>query len=38
VGALLAANAASEVISFGRVIDSVAPLRWIDRLGSRRPA
>lgn len=26
-------NAASEVVSFSRVIDAVAPLRWIDRLG-----
>jgi hypothetical protein len=32
---LLALNLASEVVSFSRVIDSVAPLRWFDRLGSR---
>jgi hypothetical protein len=35
-GALLvlaALNAASEVVSFSRVIDAVPPLRWADRLG-----
>jgi UDP-N-acetylmuramyl pentapeptide phosphotransferase/UDP-N-acetylglucosamine-1-phosphate transferase len=30
---VLALNAASEVVSFSRVIDRVAPLRGIDRLG-----
>jgi hypothetical protein len=24
---------ASEVVSFSKVIDAVAPLRWLDRLG-----
>jgi UDP-GlcNAc:undecaprenyl-phosphate/decaprenyl-phosphate GlcNAc-1-phosphate transferase len=33
---LLAANVAAELVSFSRVIDAVAPLRWFDRLGSRR--
>jgi UDP-N-acetylmuramyl pentapeptide phosphotransferase/UDP-N-acetylglucosamine-1-phosphate transferase len=27
-------NLASERVSFSRVIDAVAPLRWFDRLGS----
>ncbi len=31
---LLALNAASEVVSFSRVIDGTPPLRWFDRLGS----
>jgi len=37
--ALLVLNAASEVVSFSRVIDRVAPLRWVDRAGrpSRYP-
>lgn len=35
---VLGLNVASEVVSFGRVIDAVAPLRWFDRLGSLRPA
>jgi UDP-N-acetylmuramyl pentapeptide phosphotransferase/UDP-N-acetylglucosamine-1-phosphate transferase len=34
---LLALNVAAELVSFSRVIDAVAPLRWFDRLGSRRP-
>lgn len=34
---LVGFNVASEVVSFGRVIDGVPPLRWFDRLGSRRP-
>jgi UDP-N-acetylmuramyl pentapeptide phosphotransferase/UDP-N-acetylglucosamine-1-phosphate transferase len=33
---LLALNLASEWISFSRVIEAVAPLRWFDHLGSRR--
>lgn len=32
---LLALNLISEVVSFTRVIDTVAPLRWLDRLGRR---
>jgi UDP-N-acetylmuramyl pentapeptide phosphotransferase/UDP-N-acetylglucosamine-1-phosphate transferase len=34
---LLAVNVAAELVSFSRVIDAVPPLRWFDRLGSRRP-
>lgn len=34
--ALVAATAASEVVSYSRVIDAMPPLRWIDRAG-RRP-
>ena len=34
---LLALNVAAELVSFSRVIDAVPPLRWFDRLGSRRP-
>jgi UDP-GlcNAc:undecaprenyl-phosphate GlcNAc-1-phosphate transferase len=30
---LVAATAASEVVSYSRVIDSVPPLRWVDRVG-----
>lgn len=30
---LVAVNIASEVVSFSKVIDAVAPLRWLDRLG-----
>lgn len=37
LGALVGANALSEVVSFTRVIDAVGPLRWFDRLGSVRP-
>jgi UDP-GlcNAc:undecaprenyl-phosphate GlcNAc-1-phosphate transferase len=33
---LAVATAASEVVSYSRVIDAVAPLRWLDRAG-RRP-
>jgi UDP-GlcNAc:undecaprenyl-phosphate GlcNAc-1-phosphate transferase len=33
---LLALNVAAELVSFSRVIDAVPPLRWFDRLGSRR--
>lgn len=32
----LLANAASEMVSFSKVIDAVGPLRWVDRLGSKR--
>lgn len=35
LGLLLGANVLSELISFSRVIDEVAPLRWLDRLGAR---
>lgn len=31
---VLALNLVSEVVSFTKVIDAVAPLRWADRLGS----
>jgi UDP-N-acetylmuramyl pentapeptide phosphotransferase/UDP-N-acetylglucosamine-1-phosphate transferase len=37
LGALVALNAVAELVSFSRVIDRVAPLRALDRLG-RRPA
>jgi hypothetical protein len=33
---LLVANVGAELVSFSRVIDAVPPLRWFDRLGSRR--
>jgi UDP-GlcNAc:undecaprenyl-phosphate GlcNAc-1-phosphate transferase len=33
LSALVLLNAASELVSFSRVIDAVAPLRWVDRLG-----
>lgn len=33
LGALVALTAASEVVSFSRVIDACPPLRWLDRLG-----
>ncbi len=33
VGVLLVLNLLSEVVSFSRVIDRVAPLRWSDRIG-----
>jgi UDP-GlcNAc:undecaprenyl-phosphate GlcNAc-1-phosphate transferase len=35
VGSLVALNLASEFVSFSRVIDAVAPLRWLDQLGRR---
>ncbi|MFZ4669749.1 MAG: hypothetical protein ACOYML_10640, partial [Microthrixaceae bacterium] len=35
VGSLVALNVASEFVSFSRVIDAVAPLRWLDQLGRR---
>ncbi len=31
---VVALNLASEVVSFSRVIDAAAPLRWFDRLGT----
>ncbi len=34
LGVLVALNAASERWSFSAAIDAVAPLRWLDRLGS----
>jgi UDP-N-acetylmuramyl pentapeptide phosphotransferase/UDP-N-acetylglucosamine-1-phosphate transferase len=34
--ALVVLNVASEWISFSRVIDATPPLRWLDRLGTRR--
>jgi UDP-N-acetylmuramyl pentapeptide phosphotransferase/UDP-N-acetylglucosamine-1-phosphate transferase len=34
---LLALNVGAELVSFSKVIDAVPPLRWFDRLGSRRP-
>jgi UDP-GlcNAc:undecaprenyl-phosphate/decaprenyl-phosphate GlcNAc-1-phosphate transferase len=37
LGVLFFANVASEATSFSTLIDSVRPLRWFDRLGSRRP-
>lgn len=37
LGALVVLNLASEVVSFSRAIDKIAPLRALDRLG-RRPA
>lgn len=33
LAALTLLTAASEVVSYSRVIDAVAPLRWFDRLG-----
>lgn len=35
--ALLGLNLLSEVVSFSKVIDAVAPLRALDRLGRHRP-
>lgn len=32
---LVVVNAAAEVVSFSRIIDSVPPLRWLDRWGRR---
>jgi UDP-GlcNAc:undecaprenyl-phosphate/decaprenyl-phosphate GlcNAc-1-phosphate transferase len=36
LGVVVVANAVSERVSFSEVIDRVAPLRWLDRLGSMR--
>jgi hypothetical protein len=36
LGALVALNASSEVVSFSALIDRTPPLRWFDRLGSLR--
>jgi len=35
--ALLALNLLSERVSFSAIVDSVAPLRAVDRLGRRQP-
>jgi UDP-N-acetylmuramyl pentapeptide phosphotransferase/UDP-N-acetylglucosamine-1-phosphate transferase len=35
---LLALNVAAELVSFSAIIDAVAPLRWLDRLGRTRSA
>jgi UDP-N-acetylmuramyl pentapeptide phosphotransferase/UDP-N-acetylglucosamine-1-phosphate transferase len=35
--ALIALTVTAEFVSFGRVIDRVAPLRFVDRLGRLRP-
>ena len=35
VAVVAGANIASELVSFSAVIDGVAPLRWLDRLGTR---
>jgi UDP-GlcNAc:undecaprenyl-phosphate/decaprenyl-phosphate GlcNAc-1-phosphate transferase len=35
LGGIAGLTAASEVVSFSRVIDAVPPLRWADRLGRR---
>ena len=35
---LVLTNLASERVSFSRVIDATAPLRWFDRLGRRAGA
>jgi hypothetical protein len=34
IAIVTAANLLSEVVSFSKVIDSVPPLRWLDRLGT----
>lgn len=37
LGGLVGLAAASEVVSFTRIIDAAGPLRWFDRLGRRPP-
>lgn len=36
LGVLLVLNVGSEIVSYSKVIDRVAPLRWFDRVGSLR--
>lgn len=38
LAALIVANAASELVSFSRVIEALGPLRWLDGLGRIRPS
>lgn len=38
LGGIAGLTAASEVVSFTKVIEAVGPLRWFDRLGRRPPS